>query len=302
MRITKHTIYLIMALLAIILVYLLVDKGFGHHGSQIEYVPTTSDLDGLVIAVKTTLKFHESRIRDIIDTWFQLAPNNIYFVTDTPDAKLNEITGGKLIVSDCSNGHTREGLCCKMNAELELFLTQKTRWACHFDDDNYVNIAELVRVLKKLDPKRDWYLGRPSTVGPVGIDSIPEKPTFWFATGGAGFCLSKSLLAKMSSYVRNGGFEELGELLRLPDDVSLGYLIEHLLKVKLTVLDKFHSHLEDLNEINRDDIHKQISFSAGGRPRIVKNVVRVPEEYIVEDDPRRFRSLHCFLYRKHCQR
>ncbi|VDM09575.1 unnamed protein product [Wuchereria bancrofti] len=194
-----------MAFLAIILVYLLVDKGLGRYGSQIEYVPTTSDLDGLVIAVKTTLKFHESRIRDIIDTWFQLAPNNIYFVTDTPDAKLNEITGGKLIVSDCSNGHTR--------------------WACHFDDDNYVNIAELVRVLKKLDPKRDWYLGRPSTVGPVGIDSIPEKATFWFATGGAGFCLSKSLLAKMSSYVRNGGFEELGELLRLPDDVSLGYLI-----------------------------------------------------------------------------
>ncbi|VDN84765.1 unnamed protein product [Brugia pahangi] len=79
MRITKQTIYLIMALLAIILVYLLVDKGFGHHGSQIEYVPTTSDLDGLVIAVKTTLKFHESRIRDIIDTWFQLAPNNARF-------------------------------------------------------------------------------------------------------------------------------------------------------------------------------------------------------------------------------
>ncbi|EFO21831.2 hypothetical protein LOAG_06657 [Loa loa] len=98
-------------------------------------------------------------------------------------------------------------------------------WACHFDDDNYVNIAELVRVLKKLDPKHDWYLGRPSTMGPVGVDSTPEKATFWFATGGAGFCLSKSLLAKMSSYVRNGGFEELGELLRLPDDVSLGYLI-----------------------------------------------------------------------------
>ncbi|VDK69781.1 unnamed protein product, partial [Onchocerca ochengi] len=100
--------------------------GFGHYSNHIESVPTTSDLDGLVIAVKTTLKFHESRICDIIDTWFQLAPNNIYFITDTPDAKLNEITGGKLIVSDCSDGHTREGLCCKMNAELELFLSQKT--------------------------------------------------------------------------------------------------------------------------------------------------------------------------------
>ncbi|OZC10504.1 Fringe-like protein [Onchocerca flexuosa] len=240
MRTTRQKTYLTMALLAIILIYSFIDKGFGHYSSHIESVPTTSDLDGL-----------------------------IYFITDTPDAKLNEITGGKLIVSDCSDGHTREGLCCKMNAELELFLSQKTR---------------------------------PSTMGPVGVDSIPEKATFWFATGGAGFCLSKSLLAKMSSYVRNGGFEELGEFLRLPDDVSLGYLIEHLLKVKLTVLDKFHSHLENLDEINKNDIHKQISFSAGGQPKIMKNVVRVPEEYIVEGDPQRFRSLHCFLYRKNCQR
>ncbi|VDN19442.1 unnamed protein product [Gongylonema pulchrum] len=166
--------------------------------------------------------------------------------------------------------------------------TFAAKWACHFDDDNYVNVAELVQLLNKLDHKQDWYLGRPSTVGPA---------KFWFATGGAGFCLSKSLLAKMSSYVRNGGFKEIGEYLRLPDDVSLGYLIEHLLNVKLTVSYKFHSHLEDLAEIREADLHKQISFSAGGR---AKNVVRVPEEYTVENDPQRFRSLHCFLYRKHC--
>ncbi|VDO38137.1 unnamed protein product, partial [Onchocerca flexuosa] len=84
MRTTRQKTYLTMALLAIILIYSFIDKqltffldlifyftffqGFGHYSSHIESVPTTSDLDGLVIAVKTTLKFHESRICDIIDT------------------------------------------------------------------------------------------------------------------------------------------------------------------------------------------------------------------------------------------
>lgn len=31
--------------------------------------------------------------------------------------------------------------------------------------------------------------------------------------------------------------------------------------MKLTVLDKFHSHLEDLNEINKNDIHKQVKLT-----------------------------------------
>lgn len=48
---------------------------------------------------------------------------------------------------------------------------------------------------------------------------------FWFATGGAGFCLSKSLATKMAPYVRDGKFVALGDKIRLPDDVTLGYLI-----------------------------------------------------------------------------
>lgn len=71
---------------------------------------------------------------------------------------------------------------------------------------------------------KEWSLfkkGRAVVFSPLTLFQVQ----FWFATGGAGFCLSRSLLMKMSSYIRNGGFELLGEYLKLPDDVTLGYLI-----------------------------------------------------------------------------
>ncbi|VDD94382.1 unnamed protein product [Enterobius vermicularis] len=266
----------------------------------IEKTPITVSVEDVIIAVKTTGKYHRSRVLDIVDTWFQLAPNIIFFVTDTEDEYLNKITGNKVILCDCLLGHTRESLCCKMNAELELFTSVKSRWGCHFDDDNYVHIAELLKLLEKYDPSADWYLGKPSTLGPVNLENANDKVDFWFATGGAGFCLSRSLLTKMVSYIRNGGFEMLGEQLKLPDDITLGYLINHLLNVNLTFIQKFHSHLEPLQDIPGDDLRDQISLSAGSYVKGERNLVNVPVIFSTKDDPRRFRSLHCFLYTDSC--
>lgn len=114
---------------------------------------------------------------------------------------------------------------------------------CHFDDDNYVNIPQLRRVLRGFDASRDWYLGRPSTRGPIDIDFDGEQVAqmlvaggdhrltqvhFWFATGGAGFCLSRSLLRKLQPYVERGRFEALADRLKLPDDVALGFALGRL--------------------------------------------------------------------------
>ena len=55
------------------------------------------------------------------------------------------------------------------------------RWACHFDDDNYVHVAELLRTLKNYDPAYDWYLGKPSTTGPVDLDTAHDKVRLFVA-------------------------------------------------------------------------------------------------------------------------
>ena len=42
------------------------------------------------------------------------------------------------------------------------------------DDDTYVNVAALERLIQKYDHKEDWYLGKPSISHPLEIGN-PEK-------------------------------------------------------------------------------------------------------------------------------
>ncbi|KAJ3625859.1 hypothetical protein MTP99_016398 [Tenebrio molitor] len=91
-----------------------------------------------------------------------------------------------------------------------------------------------------------------------------------------------------------GKFIGTGEKIRLPDDVTMGYIIEHLLKKPLTVVDQFHSHLEPMKFIRREILEDQISFSYA-RNKDEWNVVKI-EGFDTKYDTNRFLSLHCFLF------
>lgn len=60
-------------------------------------------------------------------------------------------------------------------------------------------------------------------------------------------------------FVFSGGkFITVGDRIRLPDDVTMGYIIEYLLKKQLTVVEQFHSHLEPMKFLNKDTFHEQV--------------------------------------------
>ena len=169
-------------------------------------------LSQVFISVKTTERFHQTRADLIVKTWFKLAPDNVFFFSDADDASLSARTNGHLIKTNCSSSHNRKALCCKMSVELETFLrSQAFKWFCHFDDDNYVNVPRLVELLQSYSPQDDWYLGKPSIRAPLQIldRKSGAKIGFWFATGGAGFCLSRSLVLKMIPSGRLVGLSSL---------------------------------------------------------------------------------------------
>uniref|UniRef100_A0A2M4ADJ3 Putative fringe glycosyltransferase n=1 Tax=Anopheles triannulatus TaxID=58253 RepID=A0A2M4ADJ3_9DIPT len=264
--------------------------------------PPTTELDDLLISVKTTKGYHDTRLEMITKTWYQLAKEQTWFFTDTDDAHYQKLTNNHMINTNCSQGHFRKALCCKMGKEFEFFLDSAKKWWCHFDDDNYVNVPRLVRMLDDYSPTQDWYLGKPSISSPLEIflDStkssteVNKKVTFWFATGGAGFCISRALALKMMPIAASGKFVAIGDKIRFPDDVTMGFLIEHILKVPLTVIDAFHSHLEPMEFIRPETFHDQVSFSYA-RMRNEWNVVKV-DGFDLKTDPQRIYSLHCYLY------
>ncbi len=60
-------------------------------------------------------------------------------------------------------------------------------------------------------------------------------------------------------FIFSGGkFISIGEKIRLPDDVTLGYIVEHLLEKRLTVIEKFHSHLEPMKFLKLDSLSEQV--------------------------------------------
>lgn len=121
------------------------------------------------------------------------------------------------------------------------------------------------------------------------LQTAGHQAQFWFATGGAGFCISRPLALKMAPVIRNDKLMTISDRIGFPDDVTIGFIIgeyfadeipnntscrtiinlitfvslinsEYLLKVPLTVIDEFHSHLEPLDQIPSQTFHKQVRW------------------------------------------
>jgi len=259
--------------------------------------PSDPLLKDIFISVKTSGQFHETRLAPILDTWWTLAKQQTWFFTDVDDEELQQRTNGHAINTNCSSSHRRDALCCKMAVEYDVFMDSGKKWFCHFDDDNYVNTARLGELLAGYSHQQDWYLGKNSIRTPLQIMDRAhngDRISFWFGTGGAGFCISRALALKMSPFASGGRFMRVGDKIRLPDDVTMGYIIEHLLKTRLTVVDEFHSHLEQLKFIQHEVLDQQISFSYS-KYADEMNVVDL-NTLDEERDPTRFYSLHCLLH------
>ncbi|KAM6403620.1 beta-1,3-N-acetylglucosaminyltransferase radical fringe [Rhynochetos jubatus] len=259
------------------------------------------ELKDIFIAVKTTRKYHRSRLDLLLQTWISRARGQTFIFTDWEDRELRLKAGDHMINTNCSAVHTRQALCCKMSVEYDKFLESGQKWFCHVDDDNYVNPRTLLHLLSAFSHSQDVYVGRPSLDHPIEaadhVQSDGSKTTvkFWFATGGAGFCISRGLALKMSPWASLGNFISTAERVRLPDDCTIGYIIEGLLEVKLLHSPLFHSHLENLQRLQGESVLQQVTLSYGD-PENKHNVVSVGGVFGLQQDPTRFKSVHCLLY------
>ncbi|KAM8824752.1 beta-1,3-N-acetylglucosaminyltransferase lunatic fringe [Synchiropus picturatus] len=278
-----------------------VERPAGSSGSPAD-APLAEDISAndVFIAVKTTKKFHQSRLNLLLDTWISRNTQQTYIFTDGEDAELKKKIGSHAINTNCSAAHSRQALSCKMAVEYDKFIESGKKWFCHVDDDNYVNVRALVKHLSQFQHTQDMYIGKPSLDRPIEAterlgDNKMKPVNFWFATGGAGFCVSRGLALKMSPWASGGHFMNTAEKIRLPDDCTIGYIIESVLGVPLTRSNLFHSHLENLQQVSRSEIHKQITLSYGMFEN-KSNIIHLKGAFPVEEDPSRFKSVHCLLY------
>uniref|UniRef100_H3A089 Beta-1,3-N-acetylglucosaminyltransferase n=1 Tax=Latimeria chalumnae TaxID=7897 RepID=H3A089_LATCH len=268
--------------------------------SSVGFGERTMDLKEVFIAVKTTKVFHKSRLQLLLDTWISRVKDQTYIFTDEEDEELRKKMGLHVITTNCSSEHSRQALSCKMAVEYNTFLDSRFNWFCHVDDDNYLNPHALVKTLSTYATVQDVYIGKPSLNRPIeASEPLPNNKTrsvyFWFATGGAGFCIQRQLALKMAPWASGEKFLSTSDLIRLPDDCTVGYIIESKLGVRLIHSPLFHSHLENLQLISKLEMKNQVTLSYGVFEN-KQNIIELKGVFTVEDDPSRFRSVHCLLY------
>lgn len=76
---------------------------------------------------------------------------------------------------------------------------------------------------------------------------------------GPGYQRARALLPTQSAPSPSGGhFVSTAERIRLPDDCTVGYIVEALLHVPLTRSGLFHSHLENLQQVPASELQEQV--------------------------------------------
>uniref|UniRef100_U3I3N5 LFNG O-fucosylpeptide 3-beta-N-acetylglucosaminyltransferase n=1 Tax=Anas platyrhynchos platyrhynchos TaxID=8840 RepID=U3I3N5_ANAPP len=118
------------------------------------------------IAVKTTKKFHKARLELLLDTWISRNRDMTFIFTDGEDEELKK-QARNVINTNCSAAHSRQALSCKMAVEYDKFIESGRKWFCHVDDDNYVNVRMLVKLLSSYPHTQDIYIGKPSLDRPI---------------------------------------------------------------------------------------------------------------------------------------
>ncbi|KAI4579417.1 hypothetical protein MJT46_000785 [Ovis ammon polii x Ovis aries] len=102
--------------------------------------------------------------------------------------------------------------------------------------------------------------------------------------GGAGFCINYKLALKMAPWASGSHFMDASALIWLPDDSTVGYIVECKL-----------GSLETLQLLEAAQLPEQVTLSYGifeGK----LNVINLHGPFSPEEGPSRFHSLHCLLY------
>ena len=106
----------------------------------------------------------------------------------------------------------------------------------------------------------------------------------------------------MIPLIGGGKFEDIGDKIRLPDDVTMGYVAEHLLGVPLTVISDFHSHMEPHKALPGHDsrlLAEGISYSyVLKEDPAMSNVLEIPNGLPLEEDPTRYVFISFIYFQK----
>ena len=220
-------------------------------------------LDHILISVKTTKMFHDSRIKVVKDTWGKFAKNILYY---------SNITDQAVPSIDCGVPNTNIGHCGKMeviikdahsNKELSQF-----SWLVIADDDSIIGLAQMVKLLNCYKPNIPTVLGERYGFG------LNSGRGYGYITGGGSMVMSRGAI--------NAWIEKNCQCPAIdsPDDMILGHCFSGLVGIPVVHSPRFHQARPDDYSTGYITNLQPVSFHKHWE----NDPVKVYETYFAADD------------------
>ncbi|XP_065898738.1 beta-1,3-N-acetylglucosaminyltransferase manic fringe-like isoform X2 [Dysidea avara] len=312
-----------------------------HVGNRVMEPVDANYAENIFFSVKTMSKYHDIRLPFLLLTWLQAVKNKlstlpglklepvltVSIVTDgshnNSSVSLIQKAGFNMIVTDCPLVRAIAGICCKIGAAFAAYYQameqhkddrDSYQWFCHFDDDVYVNVPQLSKLLQQYDPHQPYYLGKypqlhrryNMPIKATALDRLKERnlttklDKYRYATG-ATYCLSQALMMEAKPYL-NGKhtYYNSCRLTSLPnsDDIPLGFVIGVLLGYNLTIIDTMCSQYDVYVNTTEQQLLNYVTISYLTSKNKTTYGHTVPLTSRFKDDPTRFMTYHCLLYPK----
>ena len=144
-------------------------------------------LDDVQFSVKTTKKFHDDRVKVVLETWGKY-PNHITYYSNITDSSIPTI--------DCGVPNTARGHCGKMEVIINDMNRNKDlknkKWLVIADDDTILSVSRMLQLLQCYDHTKPIVLGERYGYG------LNKGYGYSYITGGGGMVMSRRAIEEWS--------------------------------------------------------------------------------------------------------
>ena len=224
-------------------------------------------LDDILISVKTTQKFHSTRVGIVKKTWGKYVKNILYY---------SNITDSSIPTIDCGVPNTVMGHCGKMeviiNDAHHKKNLKKFKYLVIADDDSIIGLSQLVKLLNCYKPNIPLVLGERYGFG------LSSGNGYSYITGGGSMVMSRGAI---NSWVKNNC---KCPSISTPDDMYLGQCFSALVGIPVTHSPRFHQARPQDYSIGYLSNLQPVSFHKHWEV----DPIKVYEEYFAADDKAAF--------------
>ncbi|XP_065169963.1 chondroitin sulfate synthase 1 isoform X2 [Atheta coriaria] len=226
--------------------------------------------DLLFVGVMTAARYLDTRAKAVYDTWGQHIPGKIAFFSSEQSYSTHVPLIPLIGVDDVYPPQKKSFTMLKYMHDHYL---DRFEWFMRADDDVYVRMDKLEKLLRSVDSSKPWFIGQTGRGNSEEFGLLSLENDENFCMGGPGIILSRETLRKLGPHIQ----ECLENLYTTHEDVELGRCVKKSAGISCTwsyemQVILYHNQSSEAafsGDLKQKEVHRAITLHPVKKPALM---------------------------------